>query len=124
MSHFDQMRKGTTTLVILKLFADLDRPLHGYGIIQHLEKRSEGYFTFNEGLIYPTLHQLEKRGLLESQWEGEPGTRRRKMYTITGKGRAQLEDQLADWDAFRAGMRLLLKRENTKSLDFGSTPQS
>jgi DNA-binding PadR family transcriptional regulator len=117
MSQIDQMRKGTTILVILKLLVDLDRPLHGYGIIQRLEARSKGSFTFNEGLIYPTLHQLERRGFLESQWVGEPGTRRRKMYTITAKGRMRLEELLGEWDAFRAGMRLLLGREEPRSPD-------
>jgi DNA-binding PadR family transcriptional regulator len=40
----EQMRKGTTTVIILNLLAELDRPMYGYEIIQELETRSQGYF--------------------------------------------------------------------------------
>ena len=107
----DQMRRGTTTLAILKLLVDADEPMHGYRMIQELEERSRGIFAFNEGLIYPRLHQMEHDGLLRSRWEGEPGTRRRKVYAVTEKGHRQLEAEMEQWDTFRRGMRLLLGLE-------------
>ncbi len=107
----DQMRKGTTTLAILKLLLDTGEPMHGYLMIQELEARSRGIFAFNEGLIYPRLHQMEHDGLLRSRWEGEPGTRRRKVYVVTEKGRRQLEAEMEQWETFRRGMRLLLGLE-------------
>jgi PadR family transcriptional regulator PadR len=107
----DQMRKGTTTVAILKLLVDDDEPLHGYEIIRRLESRSQGYFSFKEGLIYPTLHRMEQAGLLESRWLGEPGTRRRKVYTITEQGRRQLEVEMARWRVFSQQMDLLLGLE-------------
>lgn len=113
MGKIDQMRKGTTTIAILNLLADTDQPLHGYEIIQRLEARSEGYFRFKEGLIYPTLHRLEKQELLKSQWMGQPGTRRRKVYSMTDKGHRQLKADLKQWEAFRRGMGLLLGVEQT-----------
>jgi len=106
--RIDQMRKGTTTLAVLKLLADSGEPMHGYQIIQELESRSQGHFRFKEGLIYPRLHQMEKEGLLKSHWEGEPGTRRRKVYTITDKGRRQLEAEMRQWETFSQGMSALL----------------
>ena len=113
MGKIDQMRKGTTTIAILNLLADTDQPLHGYEIIQRLEARSEGYFRFKEGLIYPTLHRLEKQELLKSQWMGQPGTRRRKVYSMTDTGHRQLKADLQQWEAFRRGMGLLLGVEQT-----------
>jgi PadR family transcriptional regulator PadR len=110
----DQMRKGTTTVVILKLLVDEEDALHGYEIIRRLEARSQGYFDFKEGLIYPRLHRMEQEGLLESRWLGEPGTRRRKVYTVTDKGRRQLEVDLRQWETFRQGMSLLLGLEKTQ----------
>ncbi len=107
----DQMRKGTTTLAILTLLLDVEEPMHGYRMIQELEARSRGIFAFNEGLIYPRLHQMEHDGLLKSRWEGEPGTRRRKVYVVTEKGRRQLDAELEQWETFRRGMRLLLSPE-------------
>jgi len=111
--RMDQMRKGTTTLAILKLLVDVGEPMHGYQIIRALEDRSEGFFRFKEGLIYPRLHRMEQEGLLESHWEGEPGTRRRKVYTVTEKGRRRLEAELRQWEDFRRGMNLLLGVEKT-----------
>ncbi|MFQ6101546.1 MAG: PadR family transcriptional regulator [Anaerolineae bacterium] len=111
----DQMRKGTTTVAILKLLVDVGEPLHGYEIIRRLEARSQGYFEFKEGLIYPRLHRMEREGLLESRWLGEPGTRRRKVYTVTDKGRHQLEAELKEWEAFRQGMSLLLGLDRARS---------
>ena len=104
----DQMRRGTTTLAILNLLADVEEPMHGYRMIQELEARSQGIFAFNEGLIYPRLHQMEQEGLLRSWWEGEPGTRRRKVYAMTKKGHDALNEELEQWETFRRGMRLLL----------------
>jgi PadR family transcriptional regulator PadR len=111
----DQMRKGTTIVAILKLLTDVAEPLHGYEMIQRLEARSQGYFRFRAGLIYPTLHRMQREGLLESRWLGEPGTRRRKVYTITEKGRRQLQVELQQWEDFRRGMNLLLRPENVPS---------
>jgi len=113
--RIDQMRKGTTTVAILKLLDDIGEPLHGYEIIQRLEARSEGMFQFKEGLIYPTLHRMQKDGLLTSRWLGEPGTRRRKVYSVTDKGRRQLEAELRQWADFRRGMNLLLDRDGARS---------
>jgi DNA-binding PadR family transcriptional regulator len=107
----DQMRKGTTTVAILKLLEDEKEPLHGYEIIRRLEARSQGYFRFKEGLIYPSLHRMEQDGLLESWWLGEPGTRRRKVYAITDDGRHQLEVEMQRWQTFSQQMDQLLGLE-------------
>jgi PadR family transcriptional regulator PadR len=108
MGRLDQMRKGTTTVVLLKLLADSGEPLHGYEIIKRLERRGKGQVRFKEGLIYPRLHRMEQEGLLNSQWLGEPGTRRRKVYVVTEKGHARLEKELEQWATFREQMRMLL----------------
>lgn len=108
VKQIDQLRKGTTTLALLKLLDDVGEPLHGYAIIQRLEARTNGVLQFKEGLIYPTLHRMEQEGLLKSQWVGEPGTRRRKVYTVTDKGHHRLLTELAQWKTFRQGMGLLL----------------
>ena len=107
----DQMRKGTTTVAILKLLVDAEEPLHGYEIIRQLELRSQGYFRFKEGLIYPSLHRMEQDGLLSSRWLGKRGTRRRKVYTVTEQGRRQLEVEMERWQTFSQQMNQLLGLE-------------
>lgn len=113
--QMEQMRKGTTTLAVLKLLAETGAPMHGYQLMRELEARSQGFFQFKEGLIYPRLHQMEREGLLKSHWEGQPGTRRRKVYDITDEGRRRLEAELHEWETFSQGMRLLLGAERARS---------
>jgi PadR family transcriptional regulator PadR len=108
MTSREQMRKGTTTVIILSLLAELDRPMYGYEIIQELEARSQGYFQFKEGLIYPRLHELERQEFLRSEWQGEEGRRRRKFYTITSAGRRHLERELQGWRSFTRQVNRLL----------------
>ena len=108
MTIREQMRKGTTTVILLNLMAELNRPMYGYEIIQELEERSQGYFHFKEGLIYPRLHELERQGLLRSEWQGAEGSRRRKFYSITEAGRRRLERELQGWQAFTRHVNELL----------------
>jgi PadR family transcriptional regulator PadR len=114
MSIREQMRKGTTIVIILNLLAEADRPMYGYEIIQELETRSQGYFRFQEGLIYPRLHELERQDLLRSEWQGEKGSRRRKFYTITAAGRRRLEEELQGWQAFTLHINQLLGVETAR----------
>jgi DNA-binding PadR family transcriptional regulator len=108
MENVDQMRKGTTTLAILKLLTDSGEPMHGYQIARALEKRSQGSFQFKEGLVYPRLHQMEREGLVKSEWEGKRGTRRRKVYLPTAEGKHRLSEELRQWQAFSVSMDRLL----------------
>ena len=111
----DQMRKGTTAMVILKLLVDVGEPLHGYEIIRRLEASSQGYFRFKEGLIYPRLHRMEQEGLLEGHWLGGPASRRRKVYTVTDRGRRELEMDVRRWQSFSQRVNQLLGLEEALS---------
>jgi DNA-binding PadR family transcriptional regulator len=113
MSIREQMRKGTTTVILLNLLAEEGRPMYGYEIIQELDKRSQGYFQFKEGLIYPRLHVLEREGLLQSEWHGQEGSRRRKFYTITDAGCRRLDRELQGWRAFTRHVNEILGVETS-----------
>jgi len=111
MTKIEQMRKGTTTMVILKLLADARQEIHGYEIIRRLEASSQGHFRFHEGLIYPRLHQMEKEGLVSSRWESGPSARRRKVYAITERGAAQLQADVESWQGLSRAINRLLGLE-------------
>lgn len=106
MSTRDQMRKGSTTLLILSLLAD--EPMYGYQIIQELQQRSDGYFEMKEGLLYPLLHRMKRDGLLSSEWRSPDGARRRKYYTITSSGHRELKQQSQEWQTFIDQMQNVL----------------
>jgi len=98
MSLQDQMRKGSTEILILSLL--VEEPMYGYQLSQELKRRSGGYFAMKEGLLYPTLHRMTQDGLVTSEWRPAGAARRRKYYAITDKGHQVLGEQSAEWRAF------------------------
>jgi PadR family transcriptional regulator, regulatory protein PadR len=76
-------------------------PLHGYAIIAELKRRSGGELALPEGTVYPALHRLEGAGLLQSAWSDAEG-RRRRVYTLSGRGRRKLGTGRSDWRRFAA----------------------
>src|SRR5947209_3846897 len=98
-------------LDMLLLAAVRARPAHGYAIIEELRRLSGGAFDLPEGTVYPALHRLERAGLLGSDWsEAHPGgTRRRRVYRLTGRGHAALADRERDWARFADGVGAVLR---------------
>jgi PadR family transcriptional regulator PadR len=107
----DQMRKGTTVMVILSLLVEAREPLHGYEIIRRLRASSQGLFTFKEGLVYPALHRMEQEGLLVGRWVNDESTRRRKLYGVTDLGRRRLEQDIRRWQTLSQSINRLLGLE-------------
>jgi len=71
-------------------------PLHGYKLKQQLEQFISGCISVNYGAIYPLLKRLEQQGFLTlSVSEGEAGGKR-KIYTITNKGRARFHEKMLE----------------------------
>lgn len=82
-------------------------PRHGYAIAQAIKSRSEGVLDFREGTLYPALHALEARGLVES-FADEAGGRARRSYRITPAGLAELERERAAWLAYSRAIAAVL----------------
>jgi PadR family transcriptional regulator PadR len=80
---------------------------HGYEIIAELKTRSQGEFDLPEGTVYPSLHRLERLGLLASAWDTHGG-RRRRVYRLTTPGEKALARQRAEWHRFSASMNAVL----------------
>ena len=100
-----ELLKGVLGTALLQVVSS--GPMHGYGIIRELSRRSQGSFDLPEGTVYPALHRLEHDGLLESWWAVEAG-RRRRIYAITRKGQVALGEQSDSWWAFAAAMQTVL----------------
>jgi len=89
------MIKGSVSMMLLGLLNTSD--MYGYQMIQEITQRSKGTFEFKEGSLYPVLHELEKKQLIESYWENTTLKRKRKYYHITKKGRVKFTEKLDDW---------------------------
>ena len=83
--------------------------MHGYAIAQRIEQISREVLQVQQGSLYPALHKLENRGWLKSEWgESETG-RQAKFYSLTRKGRAQLEAEAANWDRLSAAITAIMR---------------
>jgi PadR family transcriptional regulator PadR len=83
--------------------------MYGYQIIKELERRSQGYFKFKEGTLYPALHRLEKAGLILGKWQMLSNGRPRRYYYITAKGRSRLAAERVQWQDFLNAMNLIFQ---------------
>jgi len=68
----------------------LVEPLHGYGVMQKVDALSEGSVKIGPGTLYGAFQSLEKETLIVKVGEEE----RRKIYTLTSKGRDVLKLQI------------------------------
>ena len=90
-----ELLKGHLDLLLLSVLSSA--PLHGYAVIEELRRR--GGFDLPEGTVYPALHRLEAGGLLDSRWSAEAG-RRRRVYSLTRRGRRELTRRREEWQTF------------------------
>lgn len=65
----------------------LQKPNHGYGIVQKVEQMTEGEIRLAPGTMYGSLSKMEKDGLIRFVKEEE----KRKIYQITELGREVLQ---------------------------------
>ena len=111
MAQRRELIKGSIASLLLCLIAQ--QPMYGYRIIKELEKRSQGYFKFKEGTLYPALHRLEKAGLIRGEWRALPSSRQRRYYHITEKGLRSLVTERNQWRDFLVAMNLIIQPEST-----------
>ena len=107
MNYGRELLKGSTDSLLLCLISY--QPMYGYQIIKDLEKRSNGYFQFKEGTLYPALHRLEKAGFVQGKWQKLPGGQERRYYYMTQKGQKALEERLAVWQDFSTAVDLIMQ---------------
>jgi transcriptional regulator len=98
--------KGTLPTLIHRVLAGGDN--HGYRIAQEIKATSKGVLDFREGTLYPALHGLENKGLIESYSREESG-RARRYYRLAEKGRKQLAKDRKAWKETSAAISMVLK---------------
>lgn len=103
----NDLHRGTLDMLILKVVTA--GPLHGYAIAQRLQQISRDYFQVPQGSLYPALHRLEERDWLEAEWKDTDTGREAKFYTLTRKGRKQLEAEMAGWSRLSDAVALILQ---------------
>jgi PadR family transcriptional regulator, regulatory protein PadR len=105
--------QGTLDMLILKVVAA--GPIHGYAIAQRIQQISRDVLQVQQGSLYPALHRLENRKLLQAEWKSSDTGRDAKFYRLTAKGRKQLDVEAKDWDQLRKAIELIMRSAEGES---------
>lgn len=84
--------KGALTEAVYYILISLYTPLHGYGVIQNVEKLSGGRLKLGAGTLYGAINTLLTRGWIAEH--GASGERGKKEYIITDSGRQAVEGEI------------------------------
>ena len=101
------VKKACTETLLLRMLRE--GPMHGYEMAKEVERRSEGYFAFKHGTLYPILHRLEKQGLIAGEWSApQEGERPKKHYRLTRAGQRYQAENTDAWREFFAVLSALV----------------
>jgi PadR family transcriptional regulator len=98
---------GTLDMLILKAVSR--GKAHGYAIADWIHTVSEEALQVEEGALYPALHRLELRGMLDCEWSVSETNRRVKNYKLTTAGRKHLSAEREQWKRTVSGMMKVLE---------------
>lgn len=99
--------QGTLDLLILKAVAL--GPEHGWAVAQRIRQLSRDVLRVRQGSLYPALHRLERRGLIEADWGTSENNRRARYYRLTAAGRRELELETGRWQQLTAAVEHVLQ---------------
>jgi transcriptional regulator len=92
------LRQGTLDLLVLKTVSG--GPMHGYTIMSRLREATASELRLEDAALYPALHRLEARGLIDSEWGLSENNRRAKFYRLTPEGRRTLQAEVRSWNRY------------------------
>lgn len=107
MSINKNLITGSTAMLILKLLNEED--MYGYEMIETLAKRSDDTFSLKAGTLYPLLHDLEDKDMVNSYEKNADSGRVRKYYSITKKGKNVLAEKENEWRTYVNAINRVLK---------------
>ena len=105
MKFESQLLKGIAPVVVLEILSS--GKMYGYELTQAIEQRSGEVLNLGKGTLYPLLYNLEAKELVKGDWEDNESARRRRYYSITGKGKEQLAKQKAQLKQLVTGLDLV-----------------
>jgi len=106
MKFESQLLKGIAPVVVLEILSR--GKMYGYELSEAIEQRSGEILTLGKGTLYPLLYNLEAKTLIKGKWEKTDSGRKRRYYSITGKGKDQLARQKEQLKDLVSGLNLVL----------------
>ncbi len=100
--HALDLLQGTLDVLVLRALARA--PKHGYAVARFIRDGSHGTFKILDGALYTSLHRMEARGWVASEWGLSDKGKRAKFYAITAAGRRALATETRSWDRYVAAV--------------------
>jgi PadR family transcriptional regulator PadR len=97
---------GVPELLLLRLLSRTE--MYGYELVKAVRIATGDAISIGEGVVYPALYGLEKRGALKSSRRQANG-RSRVYYRITAKGRRRLDELTDEWRRITGGISTALE---------------
>jgi DNA-binding PadR family transcriptional regulator len=85
---------------------------YGYAIIQEIRTRSREQMQWTDGMLYPLLHRMERKGLISSRWAESETGRKRKYYFLNEKGKKAMEKHYQQWSLVHSVLTGLRKPQH------------
>ena len=82
---------------------------YGYELIQEVKRLSDEQIRWTDGMLYPVLHRMERKGWIRSRWVKIENGRQRKYYSLNRGGRQALNNKRAQWSALNSVLQGLWK---------------
>jgi transcriptional regulator len=102
-----ELLQGTLDLLVLRTLRL--GPAHGHEIMKAIERSSDDVLKVEQGSLYPALHRLIKRGLIDFDHGTSANNRRAKYYHLTARGRKQLAVETSKWDKLARAIARVLR---------------
>jgi PadR family transcriptional regulator, regulatory protein PadR len=96
------IRKGLLEFLILKIVST-----NTVYVADILKRLSETEFATQEGTLYPLLSKMRRENLVDYEWKESEAGPPRKYYTLTAKGKSQLEELNQYWKQINATVNQL-----------------
>ena len=84
-------------------------PLHGYAIVKRVKDASRDRIEIEDGSLYPALNRMLVKGWLAAEWGVSENNRKARFYRLTPAGRAQLDQEAAEFDRMVRAIQLVMR---------------
>jgi PadR family transcriptional regulator PadR len=102
-----ELLQGTLDVLVLKTLSW--GPRHGYAVARWIHDTSQEELRVEDRALYVSLHRLEARGWVESEWGLSDNNRKAKYYQLTTTGRKALREQTARWGRYATAVYRVLQ---------------
>jgi transcriptional regulator len=107
-----ELLKGTLDVLVLRSLAA--GPRHGYAVARWIRASSEDVLVVEDRALYLSLHRLEARGEVESEWGTSENGRRARYYRLTRSGRKQSKKEEQLWTDYAEAVFRVLRADPRK----------